>query len=279
MRALTGRSSEPRRGPPPRCRGRNGHGSGYSRPPPAGAARPGIIESWPIPRPSSSSTTRTSVQKLLAYPLERDGYRVVPARDGEEALERFARAARRPRRPRHHAPEARRARGLQAPARPEHGADHHAHGPRRRARQGARARARRRRLHHEAVLDPRVPEPRAGAAAPRGRAPADDRATTRRSSADGLAIDLARRDGRGGRTRRPAHLRRVRAPAHARLDPGPRLHAGRCCSRRSGAAPTTASRARSTSTSATCGRSSRRDPREPEFIHTVRGVGYRFRDA
>jgi DNA-binding response OmpR family regulator len=30
-----------------------------------------------------------SVQKLLTYPLERDGFRVVPARDGEEALERF----------------------------------------------------------------------------------------------------------------------------------------------------------------------------------------------
>jgi len=31
-----------------------------------------------------------SVQKLLTYPLERDGYRVVQARDGEEALRRFA---------------------------------------------------------------------------------------------------------------------------------------------------------------------------------------------
>jgi DNA-binding response OmpR family regulator len=31
-----------------------------------------------------------SIQKLLTYPLERDGYRVVQARDGEEALERFA---------------------------------------------------------------------------------------------------------------------------------------------------------------------------------------------
>jgi DNA-binding response OmpR family regulator len=30
-----------------------------------------------------------SVQKLLSYPLEREGYRVVQARDGEEALERF----------------------------------------------------------------------------------------------------------------------------------------------------------------------------------------------
>jgi DNA-binding response OmpR family regulator len=31
-----------------------------------------------------------SIQKLLAYPLERDGFRVVPARDGDEALRRFA---------------------------------------------------------------------------------------------------------------------------------------------------------------------------------------------
>lgn len=32
-----------------------------------------------------------SVQKLLAYPLERDGYRVLQARDGDEALDRFDR--------------------------------------------------------------------------------------------------------------------------------------------------------------------------------------------
>jgi len=31
-----------------------------------------------------------SVQKLLTYPLERDGFRVVPARDGEEALRLFS---------------------------------------------------------------------------------------------------------------------------------------------------------------------------------------------
>jgi DNA-binding response OmpR family regulator len=31
-----------------------------------------------------------SVQRLLAYPLERDGFRVIAAHDGEEALERFA---------------------------------------------------------------------------------------------------------------------------------------------------------------------------------------------
>jgi two-component system, OmpR family, response regulator len=34
-----------------------------------------------------------SVQKLLAYPLERDGFNVVQARDGEEALVRFAQEA------------------------------------------------------------------------------------------------------------------------------------------------------------------------------------------
>ena len=31
-----------------------------------------------------------SIQKLLAYPLEREGYRVLQARDGQEALTRFA---------------------------------------------------------------------------------------------------------------------------------------------------------------------------------------------
>ena len=31
-----------------------------------------------------------SIQKLLTYPLEREGYRVIQARDGEEALRRFA---------------------------------------------------------------------------------------------------------------------------------------------------------------------------------------------
>jgi DNA-binding response OmpR family regulator len=31
-----------------------------------------------------------SIQKLLTFPLEREGYRVVPARDGEEALQRFS---------------------------------------------------------------------------------------------------------------------------------------------------------------------------------------------
>ncbi|MBA2293732.1 MAG: response regulator transcription factor [Actinobacteria bacterium] len=47
-----------------------------------------------IPVPDSSSTIllvddEDSIQTLLTYPLERDGYRVVQARDGDEALRRF----------------------------------------------------------------------------------------------------------------------------------------------------------------------------------------------
>ena len=45
--------------------------------------------------PESSSTIllvddEDAIQSLLTYPLERDGYRVVQARDGDEALRRFA---------------------------------------------------------------------------------------------------------------------------------------------------------------------------------------------
>ena len=46
--------------------------------------------------PDVSTTTillvddEDSIQKLLTYPLERDGFRVVAARDGEEALQRFS---------------------------------------------------------------------------------------------------------------------------------------------------------------------------------------------
>ena len=96
---------------------------------------------------------------------------------------------------------------------------------------------------------------------------------------DGLSIDLARRvvevEGR------PVQLTYVEFELLRILAVESRAAStrARCCSRRSGAATSTASRARSTSTSATCARSSRRDPREPELIYTVRGVGYRFRDA
>ena len=52
-------------------------------------------------------------------PLRKEGYEVVPALDGREALDAFADAAIRPRRPRHHAAEARRDRGLPPAADPQ----------------------------------------------------------------------------------------------------------------------------------------------------------------
>ena len=128
---------------PPLARAEAGglHAGGYSR---AGQARTSALGARQPQMPDPSSTIllvddEDAIQSLLTYPLERDGYRVVQARDGDEALRRFGEETRRPRRARHHAAKSRRARGLPPPSLGEHGADHHAHRPRRRARQGARA--------------------------------------------------------------------------------------------------------------------------------------------
>ena len=53
------------------------------------------VPSQPISMPDTSSTIllvddEDAIQSLLTYPLERDGYRVVQARDGDEALRRFS---------------------------------------------------------------------------------------------------------------------------------------------------------------------------------------------
>src|ERR687893_1629661 len=62
---------------------------GYSREG-LGEARLAVI----APVPDSSTILlvddEDSVQKLLSYPLERDGFRVLAAKDGEEALVKFA---------------------------------------------------------------------------------------------------------------------------------------------------------------------------------------------
>src|ERR1700748_2622072 len=53
--------------------------------------------SFPVKTPGTESATillvddEDAVQKLLTYPLEHEGFRVVQARDGEEALLRFER--------------------------------------------------------------------------------------------------------------------------------------------------------------------------------------------
>ena len=84
-----------------------------------------------------------------------------------------------------------------------------------------------------------------------------DPATDERIEHEGLVIDVARRTVEvRGRTR-PAHVRRVRAAAGPRDRAGPRLQPPDAARRRSGRAPITAIRARSTSTSAISARSSR----------------------
>ena len=196
-----------------------------------------------------------AVQKLLAYPLERDGFRVVQARDGEEALARFA--------------EQRfdlvvldlmlpKLDGLEVCKRLratssvpiimltarddeldkvlglELGADDYITKPFSIREFRSRVRA---------------------LAAPGGASRAPREATRRRSSATGCGSTWP-----GGTwtstASRSADVRRVRAAAHDGGQPRPRVFTRKCCCRRSGAAPTTASRARSTSTSATCARSS-----------------------
>src|SRR5918997_16553 len=62
---------------------------GYSREG-LGEARPAVMS--PVPDSSTILLVddEDSVQKLLSYPLERDGFRVLAARDGEEALAKFS---------------------------------------------------------------------------------------------------------------------------------------------------------------------------------------------
>ena len=266
----------PRAAPPARRRGEPTC-RGYSRRTDS-CPRPAGVRECPSLPTILLVDDEDAVQKLLTYPLEREGYRVVSARDGEEALDLLRRRESGPRRPRHHAAPPRRARGLQAPAGAQHRADHHAHRARRRARQGRRPRARRGRLHHEAVLDPRVPQPRPRTAAPREAAGVPGR-RGRRGDRGRPAAHRPFPPQRGsGRVGGAAHVRRVRAPAHHGLESRAGSSRGRCSSRSSGAAPTTGSRGRSTSTCGICGRSSSATRSEPEYIHTVRGVGYRFRE-
>ena len=219
-----------------------------------------------------------AIQKLLTYPLERDGYRVVQARDGEEALRRFAEEEidlvvldiMLPK-----------IDGLEVCKRlraEQHGPDHHAHGSRRRARQGARARARRGRLHHEAVPDPRVPEPRAGRPAARRNARISAGKRDETIDRGDVRIDLPRRtvEVRG----EPVQLTFVEFELLALLasNPGVVYSRRQLLERLRGGADY-----REPRTIDVHVRHLRekieQEPREPELILTVRGAGYRFRDG
>ena len=188
-------------------------------------AYPGPVASHmaePHTRASCSSTTSSRSRRCSPIPLRKDGYEVVQAVRRPRGARALRRATVRPRRARRDAAAARRARGLPPPARRSDGADHHADRQGGGDRQGPRPRARRRRLHHQAVLDARVPQPREGGAAPRGHGPRDaGRATSAPLEVHELRIDPAKRAvavARRGRSRRPSSS--SRSCSRSRASPG-----------------------------------------------------------
>ena len=223
-----------------------------------------------------------AILTLLSYPLAQDGYEVVRASDGVEALERFGEAefdlvvldVTMP-----HMDGLEVCRRLRAT---QLGPDHHADRQDRGDRQGARPRARRRRLHHQAVLDPRVPQPRQGGAAPLGdrrrrRPRASATAPRSRSRPASCAIDFDKRTVRvrdelvqttfvefeilgvlarspGRVFTREALLDRIWGDSAYRDPRTIDVHIRHLREKLE------------------------RDAKEPEYIFTVRGVGYRFRD-
>ena len=218
-----------------------------------------------------------SIQTLLSYPLRKDGYDVISALDGREALERFAEQrfdlvvldlmlpkldgieVCRRLRSRSQVPiimltakddETDKVLGL------EIGADDYITKP----------------------FSMREFRSRVKAALRRAEMIGSRPAARSRSSAGELKIDFERRIGH--RARRAAPTSPTSSSRSSPRSPARRAASrrARCCSSTSGATPSTATRAPSTSTSATCGRSSSGTRSSPEYLFTVRGVGYRFRD-
>ena len=219
------------------------------------------------------------MQTLLTYPLRKDGYEVVAAHDGREALDRFAEQrfdlvvldimlpkldgieVCRRLRSRSQVPI------IMLTAKDDE------------IDKVARPRDGRRRLHHQAVLGPRVPQPRQGGAAARGDAAAAGRRASEPIAAGELRDRLRapRRRASAASTVQLTYVEFEILAALARA-PGPGARPARCCSSRSGA-----TRAyRDPRTIDVHIRHLRekleRDPRSPEYLFTVRGVGYRFRD-
>ena len=235
------------------------------------------MRSWPTGRPAfSSSTTSSRFRRCSSYPLRKDGYHVTSALDGGEALQRFEEGrfdlvildlmlpridgveVCRQLRSRSQVPiimltakgsETDKVAGLEV------GADDYITKPfsMREFRSRVKAALRRSRMGGETREDEAI-------------------------ECGELTIDFDRRMVTLRRARRsasPTSSSRSSAPSPARPAA---CSPARPCSSTSGATPSTATRAPSTSTSATCARSWSSDPKEPEFLFTVRGVGYRFRE-
>ena len=212
-----------------------------------------------------------AVQKLLTYPLRKEGYDVVPALDGRGALERLSEDdfdlvvldVMMPRRDGFEVCREIRSRSTVPIIMLYQGRDRH----------GARPRAGRRRLHHQALLGAGVPQPREGGvvAALAGLRSAS-RSPSRRAT---CVIDFEKRlvQVRGEAVRLTYvefEILAALARRSACLQPH---HAARA----RGATRPTATRGRSTSTSVTCVRLES-EPKTPELILTVHVVGYRFQD-
>ena len=176
-----------------------------------------------------------SIQTLLSYPAAQGRLRGRAGRRRPRGARALRRDDLRPRRARRDDARARRPRGLPAAcARAQHGADHHAHRQGRGDRQGPRPRARRRRLHHQAVLAARVPQPREGRAAPRGHGRAASRAAER-GAARGRASCGSTRPSAPVEVRGDdgaADVRRVRDPRRARRATPAACSRATCCSTR-----------------------------------------------
>ena len=206
------------------------------------------------------------------------GARGVPGRRRRQRPRGARAVPRRASRPRPAGPDAPRALGRRGV--PDHPgrvgrADHHADGEGRGGRQGGRPRARRRRLRHQAVQPARAQRPHPGDL-PAGGAGAR-RPTCRRSSTSA-----------GSRWTSPATACCATATP-CRSSPRRSSCSRSCSATRARSSPATS--CSSTSGATTTAGESRtvdvhihwlrseieEDPAAPEFLHTVRGVGYVFR--
>ena len=144
-------------------------------------------------------------------PAQQEGYEVAVAENGHDALTDVRRDRRRPRAARPHAARAVRRRRVPRAAPALERAGHHADRQGQRDRQGRGARARRRRLRHQALLLARAARPDQGRAAPAGRARGAAADHPRgRPGADG------RRAPRRHRARRPGVACRSRSSSCSR---------------------------------------------------------------
>ena len=195
-----------------------------------------------------------AIGQLLAYNLQKEGFTVAIAADGDEALIAIDEEQARHRAARLDAARTSRASSSaarSAPARDPRHPGHHADRPRRGGGPGPRPRRRRRRLRDQALLDVRARRADARGPPPHRAALAGDVAVF----AD-LVLDRQHCRVQPRQARHPPRADRVPPARRADAAPGPGLFAASSSSTGSGARTSTSRSAPSTSTSAGCARRS-----------------------